>query len=211
MARIDPDERSGRELYRLMISLLVPRPIAWVGSRSAEGRDNLAPFSYFTGVTARPMRLAISVARGPRGVLKDTARNILETRQFTVSLVSQELARDMVYTSGSFAPEVDEFEEAGLEKVQGERVAAAWPAAARVSFECELEHAHDFGNAHLLVGRVLLLHARDEVLRTDAGGRQLAELRALDPVSRLGGEDYATVGEVFQVPRPVVTRPGDGS
>lgn len=203
MARIDPAQRSGRELYQLMISLVVPRPIAWVGSRSPEGVDNLAPFSYFTGVSANPMRLAISVARGGAGdVIKDTARNILATGQFTVSLVAMEIVEAMVYTSAPFGPDQDEFAEAGLVKVPGERVAACWPEVARVAFECELEHAHDFGNTHLLVGRVVLLHARDEVLCTDAEGRLSADLRALDPLSRLGGLDYAGVGEVFSVPRP---------
>ena len=76
---INPAEMDALGAYKLATSLLVPRPIAWVGSRAADGTDNLAPFSYFMGVSTRPPSIAISVARGRKGVLKDTASNILET------------------------------------------------------------------------------------------------------------------------------------
>ncbi len=206
MTTIDPASCSGTELYRLMISLVVPRPIAWVGSRSAEGIDNLAPFSYFTGVSANPMRLAISVARtGGGSVLKDTARNILDTGEFTISLVHAGVRSQMVHSSGAFPSDVDEFDATGLTKVAAERVAACYPGEAKVSFECVLDHQHDFGNTHLLVGRVVNLHVADGVLQVDDAGRRIADLRALDPVSRLGGQDYAHVGETFTIPRPTTT------
>ncbi len=181
-----------------MTSLLVPRPVAWTGTRSAQGVDNLAPFSYFMGVSSRPPGLAISVARGRGGALKDTARNILETGAFTVSMTSRDLAEPMNATSAELPPEASEFETAGLTPVDGLRVAAPWPREARASMECRLWQTLDLGSTHLFVGEIVLFHVRDELL--DQDGAVIA--RALDPVSRLGGADYATLGEIFSLSRP---------
>ena len=201
MSSIDPAEHSAGRLYRLMISMIVPRPIAWVGTRSAAGHANLAPFSYFMGVSAKPLTVAISVARD-RACLKDTARNILETEVFTVSLVSCPLREAMVETSGRYPPEVSEFERAGLTMVEGLRVTAPYPSEAPISMECRLVHAHDLGSTHLFVGEALRIEIDDALLLTDERGRQTVSLEALDPLARLGGQDYARVGVPFAIPRP---------
>lgn len=201
MSSIDPDEHSAGRLYRLMTSMIVPRPIAWVGTRSAAGLPNLAPFSYFMGVSAKPFTVAISVARD-RDALKDTARNILETKVFTLSLVSWRLRESMVQTSGRFPPEESEFEHAGLTAVDGLRVAAPYPSEAPISMECRLVHAHDLGSTHLFVGEALRIEIDDALVVTDERGRQTVSLDALDPLARLGGQDYARVGTPFTIPRP---------
>lgn len=195
---IDPAGLPLRDVYRLMTSLLVPRPIAWTGTRSVDGVDNLAPFSYFMGVSSKPPALAISVARGRGGALKDTARNILETGAFTVSIPSRDLAERMNATSATLGPEVSEFERCGLTPVDGLRVAAPWPREARVAMECRLWHALDLDSTHLLVGEVLLFHVHDSLLGEDG---QLSAA-ALDPVARLGGAEFATLGEIFELARP---------
>lgn len=195
---LDPAALPPRELYALMVSLIIPRPIAWTGTRGRDGRDNLAPFSYFMGVSSRPPALAISVARGPRGALKDTARNILDTGVFTVSLVSGALAAAMNATSEALPPEVSEFDAVGLDPVEGERVAAPRPAQARAAMECRLWHTLDLGSTHLFVGEIVLFHLDPTLL--DPSGRVIAP--ALDPVARLGGADYARLGEIFALPRP---------
>ena len=190
--------------YYLMTSLLIPRPIAWTGSRSTEGVDNLAPFSYFMGVSSAPPALAISVARGRGGRLKDTASNILDTGAFTVSIVSQDIAAAMNQTSAPFAPEQSEFEATGLTPVNGDRVAAPYPAEAKISLECELIHSHDLGSTHLLVGEVVLFHLQDDLLKD---GR--VDARALDPVARLGGAEYAKLGDLFRLDRARVAKNTD--
>lgn len=195
---IDPQTTPPRDLYRLMVSLLIPRPIAWTGTRSKDGVNNLAPFSYFMGVSSKPPALAISVARGPRGALKDSARNILETGVFTVSLVSRPLAEAMNATSEALPPEVSEFDAVGLTPIDGDRVAAPRPAEASASMECRLWHTLDLGSTHLLVGEILLFHL-DEALMTADG---LVDPRALNPVARLGGLDYAALGDIFSLVRP---------
>ena len=196
--QIDPQTSHPRDLYRLMVSLIIPRPIAWTGTRSADGVPNLAPFSYFMGVTNRPPSLAISVARGPRNALKDTARNILETQEFTVSIVSRPRVEAMNATSEALPPEVSEFEVAGLTPLPGERVQAPRPAEARASMECRLWQSLDLGSTHLFVGEILLFHVDDALFGADGA----LDARALDPVSRLGGVDYAALGDIFTLLRP---------
>ena len=195
---LDPQTTHPRDLYRLMTSLIVPRPIAWTGTRSAAGVNNLAPFSYFMGVSSRPPALAISVARGPGGVIKDMARNILETGVFTVSMVSRPLAEVMNASSEAFPPEVSEFDAVGLTPLDGLRVPAPRPAEASAAMECKLWHALDLGSTHLLVGEILLFHIDDALLRADGS----LDPRALDPISRLGGLDYAALGDIFSLVRP---------
>jgi flavin reductase (DIM6/NTAB) family NADH-FMN oxidoreductase RutF len=197
--QIDPANLRVRDTYHLMTSLLVPRPIAWVGSRSPEGDDNLAPFSYFMGVSSKPPALAISVARGRGGLLKDTARNILETKVFTVSMVSRVLGPPMKGSSAPLAREESEFEATGLVAVEGELVAAPRPAAALAAMECRCIHAHDMGSTHLLVGEILRWHFAEGVVVTGPDGGPVVDVRALDPIARLGGGDYTALGEVFSL------------
>lgn len=195
---LDPATLSAREVYAWMTSLLVPRPIAWTGTRSASGLDNLAPFSYFMGVSSRPPALAISVSRGPKGALKDSARNILETGVFTVSIVCSSQAEAMNASSAAYPPEVSEFSAVGLTPVEGARIAAPRPAEAKVGLECRLWQSLDLGSTHLFVGEILLFHVDPSVL----GPEGLVDAAALDPLARLGGSQYATLGRIFSLPRP---------
>ena len=202
----DASDLRGRDLYRLMTSLVVPRPIAWVGTRAASGVDNLAPFSYFMAVSSKPPALAISVAR-PRTGHKDTARNILETGVFTVSIVDRSTARPMVRTSLPYPPEVSEFGAAGLTPVPGDRVAAPYPAEARASMECRLLHRLEMPTTDLLVGEVVRFHLDDGVLAAGEGPPRV-DAAALDAVARLGGVQYAWAPEIVELPPPPLDEQG---
>jgi len=182
---IDPATLDKAAAYGLMIRLIVPRPIAWVGSRSARGEDNLAPFSYFMGVASAPPMLALSVSRGRAGALKHTARNLLETWVFTVSVV-EEAHLDPMHASGG-AWEEPEFDVLGIPRAEGSVVAAPWVAGVRAAMECRVAHVLDLDQVHLFVGEVLRFHLAPEV----AAG---AELR---PMARLGGDAYTTLGELL--------------
>ncbi len=120
---VDPSSLVERDAYRLMISAFVPRPIAFVSTRSRAGVDNCAPFSYSMGVSSSPMILAISVGERD-GRPKDTGRNILDTREFVVNVVTEEIAWRMNQASGDYADGVSEFDEAGLTRGPSERVRA---------------------------------------------------------------------------------------
>jgi flavin reductase (DIM6/NTAB) family NADH-FMN oxidoreductase RutF len=187
---IDPATLGRGGAYRLLTSAIVPRPIAWVGTLSPEGVDNLSPFSYFMAVSSEPPRLAVSVARGRDGALKHTARNILATREFTVA-IPEESALDLMHATS--APwEGSEFDAVGVPRGASARVAPPWAGVARVAFECRLHEAFDLGQVHLVVGEVVWAHVADGLLVEGAVDR--AQLR---PLARLGGEGYSTIGAVL--------------
>jgi flavin reductase (DIM6/NTAB) family NADH-FMN oxidoreductase RutF len=196
--RIDPVELSPRAAYSLLISTIVPRPIAWVSTLSREGVPNLAPFSFFSGVTADPPTLALAVGRR-RGEPKDTASNIEARGEFVVNVVTRDLARRMVLTSADFPPEANEFEEVGLTPIPSERVAPPRVEESPVQMECRLERMVPIGRTEtsLVIGEVLLFHIDDSVWNgTDV---DVAKLR---PVGRLGGSLYTSVAETWSMARP---------
>jgi flavin reductase (DIM6/NTAB) family NADH-FMN oxidoreductase RutF len=199
MPAIDPDALSPKDRYRLMISALVPRPIAWVTTLFPDGSVNAAPFSYFNGVSSTPPLVSVAVGRRgrvPAGVSdrKDTVANIERTGELVVNLVSGPAAKDMVASSG-----VSECARNGLALVPSETVAVPGLAAARLRLEARLHVLHDLPEAStsLVIARVLRLVAAEGVIGPDG----LVDLRALDPVGRLGGEEYCRIGEVLSIPR----------
>ena len=201
---IDPADIDKASVYRLMTSAIVPRPIAWVGTTdgSAAGvedpaGDNLAPFSYFMGVSSAPPLLAVSVARGRAGTLKHTARNILATSCFSVSIPSLSDLTAMHATGGEWAG--SEFEAVGVLRAAGQRIRAPRPANALFTMECELHHALDLESTHLFVGRVVLFSAAAGVLR----GLEV-DAAALAPIARLGGDAYAELGTLHHIARTAV-------
>jgi flavin reductase (DIM6/NTAB) family NADH-FMN oxidoreductase RutF len=198
---IDPAGHSAREIYALMISAIVPRPIALVSTTDGRGGRNLAPFSYFMGVASAPPVLAISTVGRRDGQKKDTLRNIEATREFVVNVVSEPMAEAMNLSSADFPYGHDEFAAAGLNPVPGARVAAPRVAESPVQMECRLERIVEVGAqpASLILGEVVLFHVREDVL-TD--GR--IDVSKLKPVARLGGSDYAHVRDVFSMARPVL-------
>jgi flavin reductase (DIM6/NTAB) family NADH-FMN oxidoreductase RutF len=198
---IHPKELSARQRYRLMISLVVPRPIGWISTRSMDGLRNLAPFSFFNAFSATPMLVGASIGR--RGdTTKDTLTNIRQTGVFAVNLVAGRHLEAMVRTSGDWPPDVDEFRQAGLEAAQGERVDVPYVADAAAAFECRLFREVDLGaspNA-LVIGEVVGIHLAGD-LRLDPESYHV-DAASLDPVGRLGGAEYGLLGEVRTVPRP---------
>jgi flavin reductase (DIM6/NTAB) family NADH-FMN oxidoreductase RutF len=191
----------GRERYQLITSLVVPRPIAWVSTRSADGCRNLAPFSYFGAVSATPFLVSVSIG-SRRGTEKDTLRNIRETGAFCVNLAGEGHLREMNESSGEYGPHVDEFDRAGLAAAEAESVDAPYVADAPAVMECRLFQRVELpGSANVLViGEVLRVHLSDDVPL--APGTLFADTRALRPVARLWGDLYALVGETPELPRP---------
>lgn len=200
---LDVAKLPSRDVYRLLTSILVPRPIAWVGSQSHDGTPNLAPFSYFMGVGSDPPAVAISVALS-RGELKDTARNIMETGVFTVSIPSVDHVEAVATSAGGWPSSVSEFEQAGLTAVPGTWVDAPRPAEARATFECRRIHHHDVGHVRLIVGQIVGFHIDDAVVRGQADGKLRVDPDALAPLARLGGVSYSTLGDRIDKPTPKV-------
>jgi flavin reductase (DIM6/NTAB) family NADH-FMN oxidoreductase RutF len=195
-----PAELSPSRNYFLLTSLLVPRPIAWVTSRSPAGVVNVAPFSFYGGISGNPPIFGLGISRRADGSRKDTARNAIETGQFVVHLSEREQIDAMVASSAELAPEESEAEALGLELVDSQQVAVPSLAAARVRLECRLYGHHEVGNGPVdfLMGEVVAFVLADGLL--DEAGRVREE--ELHPVSRLGGALYAPVESRFSVQRP---------
>lgn len=194
---IEPASLSRREAYFMLTACLVPRPVAWASTVDADGRPNLAPFSFFGGVASRPMTVMLSVGRR-RGRPKDTAANLLTAGEAVVHIPTRPLAEAMVATSADVGPEVSEFELAGLTPVASSKVQPPRVAEAAIAMEAVLrQHIEVGGTTDLFLLEVVHLHVGDEFLVD--GLPDAARLRA---VGRLGGVRYCDTAEVFEVHRP---------
>ena len=183
------EKTDGDTLFRLVLGLVVPRPIGWVSTISREGVLNIAPFSFFNAVNDEPPVLMISVSDRDDGTPKDTVRNILETEEFVVNLVSEDLFEKMLITGEEFPPEVDEFEKAGLTPEPSKLVKAPRIKESRVSFECRLFKHEKVYDMHLILGEALLIKVDEGVI--DREGR--VDYRKFKVIGRLGGRYYLRV------------------
>lgn len=191
-----------RDAYAWMIATILPRPIAWVSTVSGDGKTNLAPFSFFQGVTSNPPTLMFVPVNTRDGTKKDTVRNIEQVPEFVVNLVSHGLAEKMNATSALLPYGESEFDAFGIPSVRSERVRPPRVADAPIAFECTLDRIVHIGEgalaANVVFGRIQLAHVNDAVLGTD--GRP--DPAKLDLVGRLGGELFSTTRDRFALKRP---------
>ena len=189
---IDPDEVGAGAFYRLVNSTVVPRPIAWVSTRSAAGIDNLAPHSFYTVASVDPpVLLFTSVGR------KDSLRNVEETREFVVNLAPEGLFEQVNATGTDFPADVGEFDAVGLEREPSLRVAPPRVAASPVAFECVLHSTVLLGDSTVVFGRVV--HAAVDTDVLDEDGHPAIE--RLAPLARLGKDQWSTTGELREISR----------
>jgi flavin reductase (DIM6/NTAB) family NADH-FMN oxidoreductase RutF len=191
-----------RDAYALLTSSIMPRPVAWVSTVSQEGATNLAPFSFFQGVTASPPTLLIVPVNHRDGRKKDTVRNIEETGEFVVNVVPFALAEQMNATAALLENGESEFEKFGIAQAPSTRVRPPRVAASPIAFECTVHQIVAVGEgslaAHVVLGRIRHAHVADGVLGQDG----LPDPGKLDLVGRLGGELYARTTERFAIKRP---------
>lgn len=201
--RIDPSECAVLDVYKVLIGSVVPRPIAFVSTISPEGVLNLAPFSFFNAVCADPPMIVFATGNKRGGLPKDTLRNIQQTGEFVVNIVSETIAEAMNLTSGEYPPEIDEFQVSGLTPIPSERIRPPRVGESPVQMECRLHQLVTLSErprgGSLIIGEVVLIHAADEVL--DGFKVDPAALRA---VARMGGDAYCRTTDRFELPRPVV-------
>lgn len=202
MLSINPLELSERDNYKFLIGSIVPRPIAFVTSVNKDDVVNGAPFSFFNIVSSNPPLISISIQR-KKGEMKDTARNIAENGEFVVHVVSEEFVHLINETAANLPPEESEIERARLNLVESESVSVPGVAEAKVRLECTLEKLLTLGGideepgCDLVIGRVRRYHI-EESLYED--GR--IDLEGLGAMSRLAGNDYASIGKITTIRRP---------
>jgi flavin reductase (DIM6/NTAB) family NADH-FMN oxidoreductase RutF len=207
---VSPPELGHREVYNVLLNAVAPRPIAWVSTLSASGQSNLAPFSFFNVVCANPPMLGFAPSmRAPKkpdpatGEPKDTLRNIRETKEFVVNVVTYELAEAMNLTSGDYDPTISEFEVAKLATAASKLVRPLRVADSPVSFECKLHQILDFNpcfdGGSLVIGEIVSIHINDQHLKQ---GR--LDRNSLDLIGRMGGPQYTRTTQRFEMVRPKV-------
>ena len=190
---VAPGEWDPRDVYFLMTGLVVPRPIAWVSTLGADGVANVAPHSYFNVMSNDPPHVVI----GSSG-RKDTLNNVEATGELVVNITTEHVLEEMNATAVDAAPGVDEFDLVGLTKAPSTSVAVPRVAEALAHLEAQLVQVVPAGNGNIIVAEVTHIHVDPRVW---ANGRVDPEL--LRPVLRFAGTTYATLGEVFKMPRPV--------
>jgi flavin reductase (DIM6/NTAB) family NADH-FMN oxidoreductase RutF len=197
----DFDKLPPQQRYKLLVSTVVPRPIAWVVSLDPAGRMNAAPFSFFNVFGEDPATVIIGIGGRKPGDAKDTGNNIRETQEFVVNLVSYDNAQQMVETAIEFDHSVDELAEAGLTTVASTKVKPPRIAESPVAMECQRMATIELGvNRALIMGRVVAMHVRDDCV-LDAE-RNYIDTPKLDLIGRMhGGGWYARLSDRFEVPR----------
>ena len=182
-------------------AIITPRPIAWVSTRGADGTENLAPYSFFNGVSYDPPQLMIASTAGKpdREIGKDTVANILETGVFCVNVVEYAMRDQMNATAAHFPKDVDEFERADVSRATCETIACSRIEGVPASLECKLvEHVRLPGESNFVVfGEVTGVHLRDDCL---VDGK--FDVTRYQPLARLGYRDYARITELFSLNRP---------
>src|SRR5699024_826067 len=201
MHSIDPDMQSQKENHKLLIGGVIPRPVAFVTTLSEAGIMNGAPFSFFNVVSSKPPMISLSNQR-ERGVRKDTAQNIISKKEFVVHVTSEAYIEKINETAGRYPPEIDELSVAEMTSVNSVNIDTPGVAEAMIRFECVLEHVVTLGDkdtpsCDLVIGRIVHFHIADEIYDHGKINPHL-----LKPVSRLAGNDYAKLGELFTIERP---------
>jgi len=198
----DVAELSSRDAYRLVIGSVVPRPIAWVSTLSAEGVGNLAPLSFFAAISGAPPTICFS-SSFRAGSPKDTLRNVVETREFVVNVVNEDVAEAMNATSEEVGPEIDELALAKLTPASSRLVRPPGVAEAPIRMECRLDQVVDIGGAEgaskLAIGEIVAWHIRDDLFDAE---RMRIRVDRLNPVGRLAGDWYSRSRDQFELVRP---------
>lgn len=198
MRKILPSGLETRDCYKLLASCIVPRPIAFISTVNQNGVPNAAPFCFFMGVTPTPPTVAFSVIR--RGdQKKDTIKNIETTRDFVINIVDENLVQAMNMASGSYPPDMSEFDVTGLTQVPSEIVTAPRIGESPVQMECKMKSIIELGDvpASLVIGEIVAFHVRENLLIDG-----VVDVKKLKAVARLGENVYARMSDLFDLNRP---------
>jgi len=187
-------------MYKFLIGGVAPRPIAWAGTRSKDGINNLAPFSFYNAFSSTPPIVGFSTIPRLDGRKKDTLQNVIDSKCFTLSTVSHKLVTQMSKSAALLEPEEDEFSFAGLEPAEAQTINAPYVKDALLVFECELNQIISFGDVegsgNLILGQIKYINIDDDIYQDG-----YVNFEKLDPVGRLAGNWYATIRDKFELKR----------
>ena len=199
---LDFETLAPREAYAWMSNTITPRPIAWVSTMSAEGKTNLAPFSYFQAVCSNPPMLIFVGSIDRHGRKKDSVINVGQVPEFVVNLVPHELGGPMNLTATPLPHGESEFDHFSIPTAPSTKVRPPRVAAAPVAFECKVDRILDLGDgplgSNVVFGRIVQAHIADAVLGADGH----IDPPKLDTIGRMGGNYYTRTQELFTIVRP---------
>lgn len=194
--QFDPETMRARDFYKLLTATIVPRPIAWVSTRSPSGTDNIAPHSFFTvSCVDPPMVQFTSVGT------KDTLNNARSTGEFVVCAATEPMFERINATATDFPPDVGEIAAVGLTPVPSRSVSPPRVAESPVAFECSVERDIELGDSTVVIGRVRELVLDEDLLVRDKRDNLLPDAAKLAPLARLGRDEWATLGEILRISR----------
>jgi flavin reductase (DIM6/NTAB) family NADH-FMN oxidoreductase RutF len=199
--KFDPDGMSKQDIYNVLVGMSNPRPLVWVSTVGQNGVNNLAPFSFFSVISAKPALVGLSVGSKRGGQKKDTILNIEYTGDFVINTVNEELAESMNQSSYEYPPEVDEFKETGLTALKSDLVKSPRLAESAVNVECEVNQIMQFGSSpdftHFIIGNVRRVHVRDDCLTEG-----VIDGLKVNNIGRLWGKHYCRLTDLFGIARP---------
>ena len=198
----DLSELSANKRYRLITQCLVPRPVAWVLSGNQDNSFNLAPFSYFGAVASDPPLVMLSIGKKPDGSDKDTRRNIIENKEFVIHIPAGEQAEIVTATAATLDYGESELAQNDLATQPFADFNLPRLATAPIAFACNLYRWEEITPSQVMIlGEIKYIYMADEIVE-EHEGRLTVDIKALDPLSRLGGNDYGLLGDIKNVPRP---------
>ena len=208
MVSIDPKDLPVQKLHQYLLGAIGPRPIAFASTVDAEGKSNLAPFSFFNVFSANPPILIFSPARSGRtNTTKDTYNNVKVVPEVVINVVNYDIVHQMSLASSPYAPGVNEFEKAGFTALKSDSVKPFRVAESPVQFECKVNEVIELGTeggaGNLIICEVVKIHIHDEVL--DSNG--MIDQQKIDLVARMGGDWYsrANAESMFEITKPIST------
>ncbi|WP_409301023.1 flavin reductase family protein [Peribacillus sp. SCS-155] len=202
MLSLNPESMTERDNYKFLTGSIIPRPVALVTSVSKDGTINAAPFSYFNIVSSNPPMISLSIQR-KNGSQKDTARNACLTGEFVAHIIDEELVEEANKTAAQLPPDQSELSISGLSAVQSDRISVPGIMEAKIRFECKLERHIELPgedgsvSCDFLIGKVVKYHISEGLYKE---GR--IDPLLLKPVSRLAGQSYSKLGQLFELERP---------
>jgi flavin reductase (DIM6/NTAB) family NADH-FMN oxidoreductase RutF len=201
--KIDPATLDRKSAHDVMVGVALPRPIAFISTAGENGIYNLAPYSFFIPLSAKPAIVGVGIGRKRDGSKKDTLVNIEFSKDFVINVVTESLAEAMNQTSGEYPPEVDEFQVAKLTPEKADLVKAPMVAESPVRMECRLLQILEYGEfssiQNFVIGEVIRVHVKDEFWAD--GEIQSSRLKT---IGRMGGDFYCRTTNIFEMKRPVI-------
>ena len=210
----DVTELESQEKYRLLTGGITPRPIAWISTRSAEGVDNLAPYSFFTVASCNPPVLLYTQVTQRSGIDKDTLQNLLATKQCVVNIVSADLIEKMNQTSASLAHDESEFDFAGIESCASHLVSPRSVQDSLIRYECTLRETLSINHTSMnglpagdapinaMGGTVIMLDVKSIYVRDDLYDNGIINQHLVNSVGKMGSDFFSLTSEILELQRP---------